>query len=77
MKDQVSLHNSLPLPTAGSVVAEVPQGPAFLPPPGQGHMAVETHHRETTQSVQLAVDLQDSEHPEVSLEEWSVCTARH
>lgn len=73
---QVFLHNSPPLPTAGWVVEEVEQGPALPPPPGQGYVAEETQHTGAARSVPLAVDLQDSVHPEVSLEEWSECTVQ-
>lgn len=73
---QVFLHNSPPLPTAGWVVEEVEQGPALPPPPGQGYVAEEMQHTEAARSVPLAADLQDSVHPEVSLEEWSECTVQ-
>ena len=77
-KDQLqgSLHNSLPLPTAGWVVEGVKQGLAPPPPPGQGYVAEEARRTEPARSVPLTVALLDWVDPGVSLEEWSEYTVR-
>lgn len=69
---QVSLHNSLPPPTAGWAVEEVVQGPALPAPLRQEWVAEATHHRvEAARCVPRLEVLQDSVPPAESLEEWS------